>query len=144
MPDFNSLAPRLMALSARVSSLRSRGQAGVRAALGVNSEANPPRVLPNLQGEALAKQHLGLALDALQVPGVSKPDGFRKLRLLVNSLEQGGSLRPRSSKKTPVIVKTPSPVHLSRRARLLNKAFEGAQLVSSWRHGESSEQTNSI
>ena len=144
MADLNSLAPRLMALSARFDSIRSRGQAGVRAALRVNSEANPPKGLPNLQGETLAKHHLGLALDALQGPGVSKPDGFRKLRLLVNSLEQGSGLRPRPSRKTPARVKTPTPVHLSRRARLLNKAFEGAHLVSSWRNGDSSEQTNTL
>ena len=140
MADFNSFAPRLMALGARFESLRSRGQAGVRAALGVNSEANPPKGLPNLQGETLAKHHLGLALDALQGPGISKPDGFRKLRLLVNSLEQGAGPRPRPSKKTPVVVKTPAPVQLSRRARLLNKAFESAHLVSSWRHGDLGEQ----
>jgi hypothetical protein len=144
MADLNSLAPRLMALSARFDSIRSRGQAGVRAALRVNSEANPPKGLPNLQGETLAKHHLGLALDALQGPGVSKPDGFRKLRLLVNSLEQGAGPRPRPSRKTPARVKTPAPVHLSRRARLLNKAFEGAHLVSSWRNGDSSEQTNAL
>jgi hypothetical protein len=144
MADFNSLAPRLMALSARFDSLRSRGQAGVRAALGVNSEANPPNALPNLQGQSLAKHHLGLALDALSEPGTSKPESFRKLRLLVNSLEQGAGPRPRPSRKTPVVVKTPTPVHLSRRARLLNKAFESAHLVSSWRHGESSEHTKSL
>jgi hypothetical protein len=143
MADLNSFAPRFMALSARFESLRSRGQAGVRAALSANPEA-VPKVLPDLQGETLAKHHLGLAIDALQGPGVSKPEGFRKLRLLVNSLEQGAAPRHRPSRKTPVTVKTPAPVHLSRRARLLNKAFESAHLVSSWRHGDSAEAHKSL
>ncbi len=142
MADLNSFAPRFMAISAKLDSIRSRGRASVRAALGESPESAPKKVLPDLQGEALAKQHLGLALDAMTGPGVSKPDGFRKIRLMLNSLEQGAGPRPRPSRKTPVVVKTPAPVNLSRRARLLNKAFESAHLVSSWRHGAPSQQAS--
>ena len=146
MADFNSFAPRFMAFSAKLDSLRTRGRASVRAALGQGPESAAKHALPDLRGEALAKHHLGLAIDAMSGPGVSKPEGFRKIRLLVNSLEQGAVPRPRPSRKTPVVVKTPAPapVQLSRRARLLNKAFEGAHLVSSWRHGGAAQQVNSL
>jgi hypothetical protein len=106
--------------------------------------ATPTKALPDLQGEALAKHHLGLALDALRGPGESKPEGFRKLRLLINAFEQGAGPRDRPSRKTPVVVKTPTPIHLSRRARLLNKAFEGAHLVSSWRNGGSTQPSDTL
>jgi hypothetical protein len=143
MADRNRFAPRFMSLSGRLEQLRTRGEATVRAALGAPEQA-APKGLPDLQGEALAKHHLGIALDALSGPGISKPEGFRKLRLLVNSLEQGAPKRPRPSKRTPVIVKMPSPIHLSRRARLLNKAFESAHLVSSWRTGSPAQTSDSL
>jgi hypothetical protein len=144
MADFNSFAPRFMAFSAKLDTIRSRSRASVRAALGESAESAPRPALPDLRGAALAKHHLELALDAMSGPGVSKPEGFRKIRLLLNSLEQGAAPRPRPSQKTPVVVKTPAPVQLSRRARLLNKAFESAHLVSSWRPGTSSQQSNTL
>ncbi len=144
MADYNSFAPRLLALTSRLETIRSRGKASVRAALGSSLESAPPKELPDLQGEALAKHHLGLALDAMSGPGVSKPDGFRKIRLLLNGLEQGAAPRHRPSQKTPVSVKTPPPIHLSRRARLLNKAFESAHMVSSWRNAGSAQQSDRV
>lgn len=143
MADRKRFAPRFMALSGRLDQLRSRGEATVRAALGAPQQAMP-KVLPDLQGEALAKYHLGIALDALGGPGISKPEGFRKLRLMLNGLEQGAPRRPRPSRKTPVVVKTPTPVHLSRRARLLSKAVARAHLVSSWRNGGAEQTSESL
>jgi hypothetical protein len=80
---------------------------------------------------------MALAIDAMRGPGVSKPESFRKLRLMLNTLEQGAH-KPARPSNTPVVV-TP-PALLSRRARLLNKAFESAHLVSAWRNTDSSAQ----
>lgn len=141
MADVTSLTPGLQALSRRLDTLRSRGQASLRAALGSSTAAKPTKVLPTLHGEALARHHLALAIDAMRGPGVSKPEGFRKLRLLLNTLEQGAHTSTRPSNK-PVVV-TP-PASMTRRARLLNKAFESAHLVSAWRNSDSAEQSNQL
>lgn len=136
MADVNSFAPGLQAFSKRLDTLRTRGQA-IRAAL-TNVPATEPttKELPSLKGEPLARHHLALAIDAMRAPGVSKPESFRKLRLLLNTLEQGAHKAMRPDTK-PVVV-TPPPAHLSRRARLLNRAFESAHLVSAWRNTDSS------
>jgi hypothetical protein len=141
MADVNSFAPGLQAFSKRLDTLRSRGQA-IRAALGTTAPPakEPTKELPSLKGEALARHHLALAIDAMRAPGVSKPESFRKLRLLLNILEQGAhkSMRPDTK---PVVV-TP-PALLSRRARLLNKAFESAHLVSAWRNTDAGSSRQS-
>ena len=141
MADLTSFAPRLQAFSARLDTIRSRGQASLRTALGSSSSPKLAKALPSLQGEALARHHLALAIEAMRGAGVSKPEGFRKVRLLLNTLEQGA--RPLSRPSNKPVLLTP-PAAMSRRARLLNKAFESAQLVSAWRSADSAEQSSQL
>jgi len=126
-------------LSARLQTLRSRGRTTLLAALGA-PEAVPSPALPTMQGDALAKHHLALALAALTEPGTSKPRTFGKLRLLINQLEQG-----KLPTATRVSVPSAPPkllesVTISRRARLMNRAFQGAQHLAQWRQGDSDVQ----
>ena len=131
MSEFFSRSFPAKAISARIDTLRSRGRIGLLAALGA-PEATPSPALPDLQGEALARHHLALALDACHEQGRSKPDAFRALRLLVNKLEQG---------RVPALPKISVPAGLleeaptRRRSRLLSRAFLGAHALGDWRKG---------
>lgn len=120
------------ALTSTVGRLRNRGRHTLMAALGP-AEEEKPKVLPALHGAALAKHHLQLAIDALHEPGMGKPEAFRKLRLQVNRLEQSGVRRiPRI--EAP---KTAQPT-LSRREKLLGRAFDSAQMLAGWRASKKS------
>jgi len=114
-------------LGQTVGRLRKRGRDTLMAALAP-APIESPRSLPTLQGEPLAKHHLSLALNALRDTGLSKTDSFRKLRLLVNAVEQS---RLATSTLPPAPTAAPEPP-LSRRERLLSRAFESAQILG-WR-----------
>ena len=109
--------------------LRDKGQSTLMAALGPAPEAPKPE-LPGLQGEALARHHIGLAIAALRKPGSSKPELFRQLRLLINKFEQSTG-RPELTSPEPTA--RPALPAMSRRTRLLSKAFEGANALARWR-----------
>ena len=128
------------ALSSRLDTLRERGKVGLRAALAAPKTAEP-EALPRLQGPALAKPHLALALEACQDVGSTKPQTFAKLRLLVNQLEQGRI--PKLTTATVPSVKGASAAVGSerastRRGRLLSRAFQSANQITEWRSGRES------
>lgn len=120
MSEFFTRSFPAKALSARLGPLRSRGRTALLAALGASETKS--NTFPKLQGEALAKHYLALALEACQDAGTSKPVAFGKLRLLVNKLEQG-----RIPTRPPVVVAAPAPTPTSRRSRLLSRVFQSTQ-----------------
>ena len=101
--------------------LRTRGQQTLMAVLAPEETGAET----TLNGDALARHHIAKALDALREPGQSKPQTFAKLRLLLNAYEQGRSPAP--------LVTQPQTPLISRRARLMSRAFQGA---ASWRNRE--------
>ena len=119
MTEFFTRSFPAKALGARLGPLRSRGRTALLAALGASETKS---TFPKLQGEALAKHYLALALEACQDVGTSKPVAFGKLRLLVNKLEQG-----RIPTRPPAVVAAPVPSPTSRRSRLLSRALQSAQ-----------------
>ncbi len=126
MTEFFSKSLPAKVLGARLGPLRSRGRTALLAALGAPETTS---TFPKLQGEALAKHYLALALEACQDVGTSKPQAFGKLRLLVNKLEQG-----RIPSRPPEIVVPPSAQGpTSRRSRLLSRALQSAQQLAQGR-----------
>ncbi len=116
-------------LGSALSRLRERGQSTIQAALA--PAPLPPRAeLPGLVGEALARHHIALAVAALSKPGKSKPEVFRELRLLINAFEQ---LTGRPQLQPAAVDERPALPPMSRRARLVNRAFESANAVAAWR-----------
>lgn len=112
-----------------VERLRDRRPSSLLAALRPAPQPAKPE-LPGLQGEALARHHLALAVDALRKPGSSKPELFRTLRLLLNGFEQATG-RPEFT--SPVANEQLALPALSRRTRLLSRAFESANSLAAWR-----------
>ena len=130
------------ALSSRLDTLRERGKVGLRAALAAPKTAKP-EALPRLQGPALAKHHLALALEACQDGGSTKPQAFAKLRLLVNQLEQGRipkltTVTVPSVKGVPSSAAVGSERATTRRGRLLSRAFQSANQITEWRSSRES------
>ncbi len=126
------------ALSSGLDALRKRGTVGLLAALAAPA-AREPEALPRPQGQALAKHHLALALEACQDVGSSKPQTFATLRLLVNQLEQG-RLPKLTTVTVPSVTNMPPsttsrPQASTRRSRLLSRAFQGASQIAEWRKG---------
>ncbi|MCP4444219.1 MAG: hypothetical protein GY811_02590 [Myxococcales bacterium] len=126
-------------LSTRLETLRNRGRQGLLAALGAPEAPVSPE-LPKPKGEALAKHHLALALEACRDAGTSKPQAFAKLRLLINGLEQGRLPTPTtvSVPKMPESSAMPTP---PRRSRLLSRAFHSANQIAEWRKGSADSQS---
>jgi hypothetical protein len=117
--------PLRKSITRGIARLRSEGQRH----LGTARERKP-RPLPSLRGDDLAREHLEGALDALREPGTSKPEAFRKLRLLVNQLEQSGGRKKASFSPVPL----PEPAGLAEIASLADhsrslvyRAMETAQ-----------------
>ncbi len=131
MSEFFSRSFATRTLSTKFDTLRNRGRLGLLAALGAPEAAESP-ILPKLEGEALAKHHLTLALEACRVAGTSKPHAFAKLRLLVNKLEQGHVLPP-TTVKVPTAPEVNNAPTSRRRSRLLSRAFQGASHFAEWR-----------
>lgn len=120
-------------LSQSVGSFLRKRSEQVRDALA--PPQTPPPALPRLQGKALAKQHLNLALAALHEEGTSKTERFRKLRLLINTMEQGPVLSapqadPAVIRKTPTAPITP----IRRRDRLVRLALPQTMRNRDQRH----------
>ena len=88
----------------------------------------PPPALPALQGKELAKHHLRLALAALHESGMTAPTRFRKIRLLINAMEQGHQLPQPSTPSNDEKILAP----LRRRDRLISRAM-ATPLFSSMR-----------
>lgn len=112
-----------------VERLRDRAPSSLMAALRPAPEAAKPE-LPGLQGEALARHHLALAMEAIRKPGSSKPELFRTLRLLLNGFEQATG-RPQFA--NPIPSAQPALPAMTRRTRLLSRAFESANALAAWR-----------
>ncbi|MBL4635350.1 MAG: hypothetical protein JKY56_15925, partial [Kofleriaceae bacterium] len=117
---FSKLSPWSQSIGSKIGNALRKGSE-MRLAL---SAPQPPLALPSLKDKALARHHLHLALAALHQPGAGKPERFRKLRLLVNTMEQGHSLPA----PTPVAVPEAAPIApitpIRRRDRLVRLARE--------------------
>ncbi len=129
---FSKFSPWSQSIGGKIGSALRKGSE-MRAAL---SAPQPPLALPTLKDQALARHHLNLALAALHQPGAGKPERFRKLRLLVNTMEQGHSLPaptpvalPEATPRIPINPITP----IRRRDRLVRLARENP-LYKNLRH----------
>ncbi len=126
---FSKLSPWSQSIGSRIgSALRKGGE--MRSALRA---PQPPLALPTLKDKALARHHLNLALAALHQPGAGKPERFRKLRLLVNTMEQGHSLPAPTPVAVPEATLVVPITPIRRRDRLVRLARENP-LYKNLRH----------